>query len=493
MNVNSAIYLRLSRDEEQRGIAEVLHNHRTALIRLAERENLQYEIFEEISSGKNNERPELNKLLQRISDFEYVLVIDQDRLTRDNIYALQLKQTFILNDIKILTPSGQIDFENESDDLSYSFKSMLAEYEWKSIRKRMSRGRMAAAAEGKFVMSNKPPLGYQKDENKRLKVVEEEAKIIRFIFEKILQGFSANRIAKELDMLNWKTRNGKVITTSHISVFRKNVAYYGCISMKRRVNGKVVEEVFVENAHEPIISKQDFLKAQNIIENRSSEFKFRQRGSVKRKLQGLIYCSECGRKRYIQKDGTGTDFIKTCSYKVENNRCEDKGYKYLPVEKAVVKKIQGLEPMLEEALERLKTRDTSLIESQLLEQKSDLQNSSNKLNRRLKNLTLMRSDGELTKKEFEELKEEVNQQLQQIQKRIQLIDVQIENVSNTELEQERLEKHLQTLRNFESLDDIEANTFLKKVIKKIHFSSNMRSKDRLSKEKKAPTINIEFL
>ncbi|AOH55313.1 resolvase [Peribacillus muralis] len=486
----SAIYLRLSRDEENRGVEEVLYSHRNALVKLAEKNNLHFEIYEEVSSGMDTERPQLNKLLENLPDYDYVLVMDIDRLTRDNIQAEQIKRIFILNDIKILTPSGEIDFNNESNDLLFSFSSLLANYEWKQIRKRMGRGRLAAAAQGKWVMSNKVPLGYNKNEEKKLVIREDEARIIKFIFEKTIKGYSSNRIARELDALKWRSRQGKVLTTSHISILRKNDVYYGCVSMKRRVNGKVVDEVFVENAHEGIVTKQEFFEAQRVVGEKNREF--RQKGIATRKLHGLIYCNCCGRKRYIQKDGNGTEFLKTCSYKIDNNKCEDRGHKYLPIEEAVIKAVQNLRPQLEQSLERLKTRDTSTIEKTLMEQKTDLQNSLNRVNKRSKNLAIMRSDGEITKQEFEELRNEVNEQIQNIEQQIELINMQRENVLNTDQEQERLERILFTLNDFSDLENGEVNAFLKMIIKKINFSSNMSSSHDTKVDRVEPTISIEF-
>ena len=260
----AAIYLRLSRNEEQLNIDEILLNHRTALTKLAKQQKLTYDIYQEISSGVNTERPELNLLLSRLDDYDALLVMDIDRISRDNAHAEEIKKMLILNDIKILTPQGAIDLSQESNEMLFSFQAMMANFEYKQIRKRLGRGRLAAAEQGKWTMSNRVPLGYKKNEEKRLEVVEDEAKIIRFIFQKTLERVSANEIAKQLDILGWRSRQGKVLTSTHISNMRRNVVYYGVVKAGRKVNGRVVDEVFVEDAHEPIVSKQLFWKSKNI-------------------------------------------------------------------------------------------------------------------------------------------------------------------------------------------------------------------------------------
>lgn len=107
--------------------------------------------------------------------------------------------------------------------------------------------------------------------------MEEEAKIIRYIFEKTIERVSANEISKQLFMLGWKSRSGKVLTTAHISSIRRNVVYYGVVAACRRVNGRVVDEVFVENAHDPIISKQHWLEVQKILNDSSKGNYFNKR------------------------------------------------------------------------------------------------------------------------------------------------------------------------------------------------------------------------
>lgn len=138
-----AIYLRLSRNEEQLDIEEILTSHRQALIKLAKQHQLSFDIYQEISSGVNTERPELNKLLDSLEQYDYILVMDIDRISRDNAYAEQIKTMLIAHDIKILTPHGEIDLAQESNEMLFSFQAMMANFEYKQIKKRLGRGRLS--------------------------------------------------------------------------------------------------------------------------------------------------------------------------------------------------------------------------------------------------------------------------------------------------------------------------------------------------------------
>jgi site-specific DNA recombinase len=488
----AAIYLRLSRNEEQLDIEEILTSHRNALIKLANQHKLTYDIYQEISSGVNTERPQLNLLLKKLDEYDYLLVMDIDRISRDNAYAEQIKTMLIAHDIKILTPQGAIDLTQESNEMLYSFQAMLANFEYKQIRKRLGRGRLAAAEQGRWTMSNKAPLGYAKDENQRLVIVEDEAKIIRYIFDKTLERNSANEIAKQLDTLGWRSRSGKVLTTSHISSARRNVVYYGVVKACRRVNGRVVDEVFVENAHEPIIPKQKWLEVQNTLDENTVGNFFNKRKATRR-LQNLIYCNCCGRKRYIQMDGDGKDFIKSCYYKISNNPCRDRGHKYLPVEDYVIMKVKERKEDFKKTLEKLKSLNMDDEENKLKLQKESFEKQLERFEKRQKNLKIMRADGEISKTDFLEMSEENEKQIKHINQQIELICIQLENLNNTEEGQRLLEENIETLERIDTLAPEECNTFLKKFIKKIWFSTNSIADHNTKKEVSDVTIEIEWL
>ncbi|MFJ7682623.1 recombinase family protein [Peribacillus butanolivorans] len=489
--VLGAIYLRLSRNEEQLDIDEILTNHRNALIKLSEQHNLSYDIYQEISSGVNTERAQLNLLLSRLDEYDFLLVMDIDRISRDNAYAEQIKQMLILHDITILTPQGAIDLSQESNEMMFSFQAMMANFEYKQIKKRLSRGRLASAEQGKWTMSNRVPLGYKKNGDKRLVIVEDEAKIIRHIFQKTLERVSANEIAKQLDTLGWRSRNGKVLTSTHISSIRRNVVYRGVVQARRKVNGRIADEVFVENAHESIIPKQQWLEVQKMLEENTNGNFFNKK-KASRRLQNLLYCDCCGRKRYLQCDGTDTDFIKSCSYKIDNNKCQDRGHKYLPVEKFVLQKVKEKKPDFEEELKKLKSLDTTDIERNLSIQRSSFEKQIEKFDKRQRNLTVMRMDGEISKADFFEMRDENEQQIKQIQQQIELIDTQIENLNNTDEDQHRLEHIIKMLDSLDKLEPESCNTFLKTFIKKIWFSSNSIANHNTKRTKEKATIKIEW-
>jgi site-specific DNA recombinase len=149
-----------------------------------------------------------------IRDFENgetdaVLVMDLDRLGRGDMYDQgYLDRAFRYSGTKILTPTEVYDPESETWELVFGIKSLVAREELKSITRRMQRGRVASAGEGKSI-TKIPPYGYKRDENLRLEPDEETAWVVRKMFQMMSEGHGRIAIAQELDRLDIKPPNPK--------------------------------------------------------------------------------------------------------------------------------------------------------------------------------------------------------------------------------------------------------------------------------------------
>ncbi|WP_303826120.1 recombinase family protein [Ruminococcus flavefaciens] len=117
-------------------------------------------------------------------------------------------------------------------------------------------------------------LGYTKDENGHLVIVEDEAKIVRKIFELYLNGLGGRKIKKYLEENRIKTVTGKSEwSTSTIDRILDNEKYVGDVIMqksftensltgKRKKNTGELDMYFIENDHEPIVSREDYKSVQ---------------------------------------------------------------------------------------------------------------------------------------------------------------------------------------------------------------------------------------
>lgn len=322
------LYLRKSRidtEAEAHGEEETLARHENTLLELAKKQKLNItEIYREVVSGDSiSERPVMQRLLEEVEQniWNGVLTIDIERLARgDTVDQGIIARAFKYSNTKIITPSKTYDPNNEFDEEYFEFGLFMARREYKIITRRMQRGRMSSAKEGKFIGSE-PPYGYDKVklENQKgysLKINIEQSEIIKLIFELFVYGerqpdgglkrLGSTLIAKKLnylsvdkkkwlpttirDILNNPVYIGKIRTNSVPSI-KKSVG--GTIKVTRMRN-KPENWIITDGLHKAIINLETWERAQKLMQKNNIS-PVRTGYSIKNPLAGLIYCGKCGK------------------------------------------------------------------------------------------------------------------------------------------------------------------------------------------------------
>lgn len=154
-----AIYLRKSREDieaEKYGEGETLARHEKILTALASSRNLHIaKVYREVVSGETiSERKEMQKLLKDVENERWtgVLVVEVERLARgDTSDQGMVAKAFKYSHTKIITPMKTYDPDNEFDEEYFEFGLFMSRREYKTINRRLQRGREASVREGKFV------------------------------------------------------------------------------------------------------------------------------------------------------------------------------------------------------------------------------------------------------------------------------------------------------------------------------------------------------
>ena len=189
------IYLRKSRKDRdlelQTGNYDTLQRHRDELMSLAKKRGyLVTHIYEEVVSGDTiAERPEMQKLLAAVETGRYagVLVIEVPRLARGNTRDQgTVAETFQYSGTKIITPEKVYDPADEADEEYFEFGLFMSRREYKTINRRLQRGRMASLHEGKYIAGT-APYGYRRvripqQKGYTLEPAPDQAEIVREIF-----------------------------------------------------------------------------------------------------------------------------------------------------------------------------------------------------------------------------------------------------------------------------------------------------------------------
>ncbi|MCL1950589.1 MAG: recombinase family protein [Turicibacter sp.] len=311
-----AIYSRKSRPDETE---DALKRQLQVLVDMAQANSWEWEVFQEVGSSMSMDeavRPELNKMLRKIQsyDFDGVLVTDADRLSRDMEHSAYMKKMFSNYGVKLITTTKVYDYNSQEDDLMSDMMAIIAKQEYLNIKKRLKRGKKASAMEGKF--QGRAPLGYKKNRDSvRLEVDELEAPLVRRIFAMYLAGQSTPEIARVLELEGTRSPNGAVYMKSHVGKILNSEVYIGtaiygkCMVSKtemtpsgslRRIKNDTENQIRVENAHEPIISLEDWDAVHKIRKSRAS---IPIAGRIaKNPFSNLITCAICGKGHTFQRN-----------------------------------------------------------------------------------------------------------------------------------------------------------------------------------------------
>ena len=369
-----AIYSRKSRPDETE---EVLQRQLQILVEMADKNIWQWEVFQEIGTSMSideRDRPELNKMLAKVQSYEYdgILVTDSDRISRDIEHSAHIKKMLANYGVKLITTTKVYDYNSQEDDLMSDMMAIIAKQEYLNTKKRLIRGRKASASQGRW--QGKAPLGYKYDkELGKLVIDETTAPTIRRIYELYLQGLSSTDIARELDIEGTRTPSGTLFTSSRIINILRYEVYKGTTVFGKTRNSKTEKfangrpkqqptdeevQIRVEDAHEAIISPEDWHKVENIRKQRVSKPVASRLG--KNPFSSLIKCGLCGQTHSFQKDSRrGTLRIQSCqtrhyeddgSYQV----CSNQGVALEVFEKGFYKELSTFVYQLEEYLEVIK-------------------------------------------------------------------------------------------------------------------------------------------
>lgn len=285
---------------------------------------------EGISGKQIKHRKQFQAMMQdaKAKKFEKVVVKDVSRFARNTVDLLQ--------SIRELKSYGiEVDFLNNGEimeggsEFILTILGAMAQQESANMSKRVKFGKDITAQKGRV-----PNIvfGYDKmpDERYTLKINEEEAKIVKEIFENyVYKGMGTTKIAWELNERGIRTKKTKSrwVQTSIVRML-KNPIYTGRVTNKKsevtdfitgsRKDLPEEEWIVVEKPEMRIISDELFNKAQEILVQRSTEFKLNcKREKTSYVFSTLIYCKHCGysyrrvKRKYTE---NGKEYIRwVCS------------------------------------------------------------------------------------------------------------------------------------------------------------------------------------
>ena len=312
------IYIRVSTEMQVEGFS--LDAQRDKLIKYAEYKDFEI-VREYCDAGKSGKsvtgRPQFMQMMgdietERDKDIAFVLVFKLSRFGRnaaDVLNSLQILQDYGAN---LICVEDGIDSSKDSGKLTITVLSAVAEIERENILVQTMEGRKQKAREGKW-NGGRPPYGYDLDvKNSCLVINEEEAEVVRIIFDKYIHtDMGAESIASYLNEHGYKKnkhfpRDLDYFGTSTIKRILVNPIYNGKMAYGRHTMEKVKgtrdqyrrvdcdDYMVVDGIHDAIIDDEVWKSAK--LKHAALGHKWEKRYSLEHEhiLSGLIKCPVCG-------------------------------------------------------------------------------------------------------------------------------------------------------------------------------------------------------
>jgi DNA invertase Pin-like site-specific DNA recombinase len=337
----TALYERLSRDDELQGESNSISNQKKQLEDYARQQELPNPIHftDDGISGTCFDRPGFLEMMKQVEEgnVKYLCIKDMSRLGRDYLKVGQIMEILRQKGVRLIAINDGVDTAKGDDDFT-PFRNIMNEYYARDTSRKIRSTFQSKGKSGKH-LTGVVPYGYLWNETRDQYIVDEEAaEVVRSIFQMTVDGMGPYQIAKKLsedkvlipaahlaqhgEGVN-KTKTFKDIYgwgSSTVVHLLKKYEYLGhTVNFKTRKHFKDKKSHYVpedewtifENTHEAIIDQQTFDLVQKI------------RGNVRRypdgwgevaPLTGLMYCADCGGKMYVHRTNNGKRVSQyTCS------------------------------------------------------------------------------------------------------------------------------------------------------------------------------------
>lgn len=275
-------------------------------------------VDEGISGRKAEKRPAFMEMIGtaklKPKPFDVILVWKFSRFARNRedsiVYKSMLKKECGIDVISISEPVG----EDKTSILIEALLEAMDEYYSLNLAEEVRRGMTEKISRGGIVVA--PPFGYSIENG--VYVPDDNAKIVKMIFDKYLNGTGMRTIAQELNDMGIKTNRGNTFGNRNIEYILTNITYIGKLRWnpdgKATTSHKYVateDTIIVDGHHEPIIDNDTFEAVQKLIAQHKAKYpKHHQQRRSDFYFRGIVRCSDCNAT--LTRVGTQTNEALQC-------------------------------------------------------------------------------------------------------------------------------------------------------------------------------------
>ena len=520
----TALYERLSRDDEMQGESNSIVNQKRYLEEYAQAQgfkNIRH-FTDDGYSGTNFKRPGFQEMIAAIEagEIDVVCVKDLSRFGRDYLkVGFYTEIMFPEKGVRFIAINNSVDSANPMENDFTPFLNIMNEWYAKDTSNKIRAIFRSRMQDGKRC-SGAIPYGYKRDpEDKNHLLIEEEAaKVVRRIYQMVIDGMGSQAIANQLTADNVlipsayleQSEHGESRNHSYHDPCRWNCTAVSYILDKQEYMGHTVlgkticenfktkkrrkarpdELIIFENTHEPIIDAETWHLVQKL--RRRTRRKLAN-GSYSHRLSGLVYCADCGKRLSYSSpqsqhrpDGKTYDAdssFRCPTYKSMYGECTMHYIKSSTLDKLVdeaVRKIARYILRNEQAfLEQVRVLTSADQKHTQSEDKKELVNIKKRiaeLDNYIKRLYEGNASGKIPDRQFEKLMAQYDSEQQELEERVKEIEASIHEIQQESENGQQFVRLVQKYRDLTEIDQTALNEFIDKVV--VHEATGGRTADR---------------
>lgn len=338
-------------------------------------------------SGSGFDRKGIEQIKSDISSgvINLLVVKDLSRLGRNNAKTLLFLDYLEENGVRVITYDGRYDSLKDNDTVGID--TWYNERYVRDISKKIRANIRFKIQKGEYIGNS--PFGYLKSPNEKNKLIvnEAEAEVVKEIYRLYQEGWGYSRISDHLNQRGcpspskdrWNAVGVRRILCNRVYVGDTVQGISERISFKSKKTRRLPEDrwVITENTHEPIISKEEFYRVQE-MRSKKSVYSGPHKGVI-HLFRGIVYCGRCGGVMFARtRKDRPMSYI--CSSYGKNGRagCTSHHIKEEELTRIVMEDITRLIDMIEvdlqlrERVEKLFAGENSQTEIEKLEKQLSL-------------------------------------------------------------------------------------------------------------------------
>lgn len=460
-----AVYVRVSTEEQAlEGYSIAAQKQRLTMYCESQDWDISGFYVDEGISAKDMNRPELQRMLRHVEEgiIDCILVYRLDRLTRSVLDLYKILEVLDKNNCKFKSATEVYDTTSAIGRLFITLVAALAQWERENMGERIRMGQQEKVRQGRYT-SNRRPYGYDLEPTSGvLTIREEEAQVVRQIFELYNKGYSAPKLAKLLNSQQTPGRN--VWNEKAVMYTLTNPLYIGTLRWN-----KDSEQYFeVADAVPAIIDEKLFHDTQRVIESRKNMHP--RQIAFDYIFSGALKCSKCGGVmvgHYTTYKKRSGETRKYKQYKCKSSKigmCEGFHASERALEIAFLEYLNNLQlPVIEESAAAIQ-QETDTAQNDVQNEIAKIQTELAEIERRRKKWQYAWVNDMLSDEDFSQRMKEENEKERMLRDRL----LDLNPVEGGSLDAEVMLEMLQDLRrNWERMTDYEKKSLVQIILKKL--------------------------